>query len=89
MCVPVVGLRALEKGCAARAFSGSTQQSLKDTDYVPQSSKVLLLLKHFFSTAMALLLIIKEKQSHCEYKASARVAHQVGEILKVASFYKE
>lgn len=48
MCVPVVGLRALEKGCAARAFSGSTQQSLKDTDYVPQSSKVLLLLKHFF-----------------------------------------
>lgn len=55
MCVPVVGLRALEKGCAARAFSGSTQQSLKDTDYVPQSRKVLLLLKHLFSTAMALL----------------------------------
>lgn len=88
MCVPVVGLRALEKGCAARAFSGSTQQSLKDTDYVPHR-KVLLLLKHLFSTAMALLLIIKEGQSHCEYKANARVARQVGEILKVASFYKE
>ena len=82
MCVPVVGLRAFEKGCAARASCGAMQQSLqKFTDYMPQP-RTALLLKHLFSTVMALPLVNKERQYHCEYKADARVTHHLGEIFK-------
>lgn len=77
--VPVVGLRAFEKGCAGRASCGAMQQSLTDALTTRPSQR---LLKHHFSTVTAFPLVNRERQSHGEYEADAKITHRLGEIFK-------